>query len=92
MLTALIVLSCLTVVLTNVPKFNELHWREFTDYPCLLRLAGLLLTTGSALGIIYATLSRCHDFYELYVAGFFVGHALSAMWARNKIKCEDPIA
>lgn len=92
MLTTLIVLSCLTVVLTNVPKFNELHWREFKDYPCLLRLAGLLLTTASALGILYATASRCHDFYELYVAGFFAGHAFSAMWARQKLQCEGPAA
>lgn len=92
MLTTLIVLSCLTVVLTNVPKFNQLHWREFDNYQCLLRLAGLLLTTGSALGIVYSELSGYERAYQVYVAGFFVGHACSAMWARQKIKCEGPIA
>lgn len=81
MIEFILIVATAIVVGFNVPKMNELHWRDVVHLTGALRLLGLVLVTAGALCITYGLVSQQFNPDGLGAAMFVAGHAVNAIWA-----------
>lgn len=81
MIEFILIVAAAVVVGMNVPKMNDLRWRDVFNPHGALRLLGLLLVTAGALCIAYGLVSHEFNPDGSGAAMFVSGHAINAIWA-----------
>lgn len=92
MIEFILIVAAAIVVGLNVPKMNDLHWRDVINLNGALGLLGLVLVTAGALCMVYGLASTQFNPDGAGAAMFVAGHAVNAVctWLVNRPKAGAP--